>query len=148
MIHYRALKNAVSAPSYWQKGNNNDAFRHDNYLNRHHERHTDLKDVLASYNRDATASLNDIALLLGFPGKMGLDRSQTWGEYQAGNFKGIRDDCETDVLNTYLVYLRYQLMCGELKADELEREFTLLRDTLASQNDNGRTHLGAFSKAW
>lgn len=138
VIHYRALKNSVSAPSYWEEEN----------FNNSRQRHTDLKEVLASDNRIATASLNDIALLLGFPGKMGLEGSQVWGEYQAGNIKGIRDYCETDVLNTYLIYLRYQLMRGELKADELEQELSLLRDTLASENNSGRTHLGMFSNAW
>lgn len=148
VIHYRSLKNSISAPRYWEKGGNNSEFRHDNYLSRHHERHTDLKDVLASYNLAAAAPLNDIALLLGFPGKMGMDGSQVWDEYQAGNIKGIRDYCETDVLNTYLIYLRYQLMRGEINPDELEQEFILLRDTLESNNKAGLTHLGAFSKAW
>jgi len=149
VIHYRSLKNSISAPTYWDQGNINDEFRHDNYLNRHHQRHTDLKDVLASYNHNATASLNDIALLLGFPGKTGMDGSFTakgsvWQEYQAGNLKSIRDYCETDVLNTYLIYLRYQLMRGELKTEALEQEFLLLRDYLKQ----GDTHLTQFLKTW
>jgi len=148
VIHYRSLKNSISAPSYWDKGNKNTEFQHDNYLNRQHERHTDLKDVLASYNNEATAPLNDIAMLLGFPGKMGMDGSKVWDEYQAGNLNSIRDYCETDVLNTYLIYLRYQLMRGELNHDELEQEFTLLRDALESGSEAGQTHLGVFSKAW
>lgn len=153
VIHYRTLKNAISAPSYWETGNNNSEFLHDNYLSRHHERHTDLKDVLASYNEEATAPLDDIAKLLGFPGKMGVNGSfsangSIWDEYQVGNFKGIRDYCETGVLNTYLVYLRYQLMRGELTQEQLEQEFTLLRESLELQSQTGKTHLGAFLKAW
>ena len=148
VIHYRSLKNSISAPGYWEKGNNNSNFRHDNYLSRHHERHTDLKDVLASYNRSATVPLNDMALLLGFPGKMGMDGSQVWDEHQAGNLKGIREYCETDVLNTYLIYLRYQLMRGELGHEELEQEFTLLRDALESRSNEDYKHLGMFLKAW
>lgn len=148
VIHYRMLKNSISAPKYWEKGNTIADFRHDNYLSRHHERHTDLKDVLASYNRNATAPLDDIATLLGFPGKMGMDGSQVWDEYQAGNLKAIRNYCETDVLNTYLIYLRYQLMRGELNHKQLEQEFTLLRDALESSSEAGQTHLGAFLKAW
>ncbi len=155
VIHYRALKNSISAPSYWEKGDNNSEFRHDNYLSRHHDRHTDLKDVLASYNDTATAPLNDIALLLGFPGKMGMDGSQVWDEYQVGNIKGIRNYCETDVLNTYLIYLRYQLMRGELNHEQLEQEFSLLRETLVSKNESlkqepkkEQTYLREFLKAW
>jgi len=145
VVHYRTLKNKVSAPGYWEKGDNNSAFRHDNYLSRYHQRHTDLKDVLASYNHKAVASLQDISMLLGFPGKMGMDGSQVWGEYQNGNLSGIRNYCETDVLNTYLIYLRYQLMRGELDNEELETEFTLLRDVL---DQSGKSHLEEFSKFW
>ncbi len=145
VIHYRTLKNKISAPGYWEKGENNSAFRYDNYLSRYHDRHTDLMDVLASYNHSATAPLDDIATLLGFPGKIGMDDSQVWDEYRAGNLAGIRDYCETDVLNTYLVYLRYQLMRGELNHEELEKEFTLLRDVL---DNSGENHLVQFSKSW
>ena len=145
VIHYRTLKNKVIAPGYWEKGENNNAFKYDNYLSRYHQRHTDLMDVLASYNHNATAPLDDIATLLGFPGKMGMDGSKVWEEHSKGNISGIRDYCEIDVLNTYLVYLRYQLMRGELTAEELEKEFTLLRDVLDNSDKN---NLVQFSNAW
>lgn len=145
VLHYRMLKNNVSAPAYWERGENNASFRYDNYLSRYHQRHTDLMDVLANYNRGAFAPLDDISTLLGFPGKTGMDGSQVWDEYLAGNLSGIRQYCETDVLNTYLVYLRYQFMRGEINGDELEKEFNLLRDTL---DNSGHEHLQQFSKAW
>ena len=145
VIHYRTLKNKISAPGYWEKGENNSAFRYDNYLSRYHDRHTDLMDVLASYNQSASAPLDEIATLLGFPGKLGMDGSKVWDEYRAGNLTGIRNYCETDVLNTYLVYLRYQLMRGELNQDDLEKEFTLLRNVL---DNSGKDHLVQFSTAW
>ncbi len=164
VIHYRALKNSISAPAYWENGENDSSFRHDNYINRHHERHTDLKDVLASYNHQASAPLNDIAKLLGFPGKMGVDGSlsadgslpangsQVWDHYQAGNINGIRNYCEIDVLNTYLVYLRYQLMRGEINHEALEKEFNLLREVLDNNDQEdeqqGKAHLLEFSKHW
>lgn len=145
VIHYRMLKNKISAPGYWEKGDTNSAFRKDNYLSRYHERHTDLKDVLSSYNQKAAASLQDISLLLGFPGKMGMDGSQVWDEYQNSNLTKIRNYCDTDVLNTYLIYLRYQLMRGELDNEELDTEFTLLRDEL---KNSGKQHLEEYAKAW
>lgn len=145
VIHYRTLKNNISAPGYWEKGSKNPAFKNDNYLSRYHERHTDLKDVLASYNHSAGAPLDHISTLLGFPGKNGMDGSKVWDAYQAGNLKGIRDYCETDVLNTYLVYLKYQLMRGALNAEKLEIEFTLLRDTLVKLDQE---HLQQFLKSW
>ena len=145
VIHYRMLKNNISAPSYWEKGDTNSTFRYDNYLSRYHERHTDLMDVLASYNRGANAPLDHIATMLGYPGKMGMDGSQVWEQFQSGNINGIRDYCETDVLNTYLVYLRYQFMRGEINIEELAHEHTLLRELL---DNSGKQHLQQFSKSW
>ncbi len=145
VIHYRTLKNSVSAPGYWEKGEHNNAFRYDNYLSRYHDRHTDLMDVLASYNRRASAPLDHIATLLGFPGKNGMDGSHVWRHFQAGDIQGIRNYCESDVLNTYLVYLRYQLMRGELDREELVMEYDLLRKVL---DESGQEHLRAFSKNW
>ena len=145
VIHYRTLKNCISAPGYWEKGENNSEFKSDNYLSRYHDRHTDLKDVLASYNRNATAPLDEISMLLGFPGKMGMDGSVVWDEYRKGKLSGIRNSCEMDVLNIYLVYLRYQLMRGELNTEELEKEFTFLRNVL---DNSGKDHLVQFSNAW
>ncbi len=147
VIHYRALRHGISAPAYWENGKNNKEYRHDNYLSRHHERHTDLKDVLASYNPEASAPLNDMAKLLGFPGKIGLEGSQVWDEYQSGNINGIRNSCETDTLNTYLIYLRYQLIRGEISSEVLEKEFNLLREVL-DNNDQEKAHLLDFSKHW
>lgn len=145
VIHYRMLKNNISAPAYWEKGENDSSFRYDNYLSRYHERHTDLMDVLASYNRSANAPLDHIATMLGYPGKIGMDGSQVWDQYQSGNLKAIRNYCETDVLNTYLVYLRYQFMRGEINNEELEQEYTLLRKLL---DNSGKEHLQQFSKSW
>ena len=145
VIHYRMLKNKISAPGYWEKGENNSSFRYDNYLSRYHERHTDLMDVLASYNRGANAPLDHIATMLGYPGKMGMDGSQVWEQYQSGNVESIHNYCETDVLNTYLVYLRYQFMRGELNNDELVKEYSLLREVL---DKSDAAHLQQFSKSW
>jgi len=145
VIHYRTLKNSISAPGYWEKGDHNSDFKHDNYLSRYHDRHTDLKDVLASYQDAAKAPLDHIATLLGFPGKNGMDGSQVWDQYQAGNLHGIRNYCETDVLNTYLIYLRYQLMRGELKLEGIQQEYDLLRKML---DNSALEHLQTFSKNW
>ncbi|NIP74407.1 MAG: 3'-5' exonuclease [Gammaproteobacteria bacterium] len=145
VLHYRALLHGVRAARYWETGDEDRDFRWNNYLNRFHTRHTDLMDVLAGYQARANASLDEIATLLGFPGKMGMSGANVWEAYLAGDLARIRDYCETDVLNTYLVYLRFQLMRGRLDPDGYARECKLLRDTLASE---GRPHLDEFLAAW
>jgi 3'-5' exonuclease len=145
VLHYRALKHGVAAPRYWENGRDDSSFRYNNYLSRYHERHTDLMDVLAAYQPRACAPLDEIALLLGFPGKMGHSGADVWDQFQAGNIEAIRDYCETDVLNTYLVYLRFELMRGCLDEAGFARETELLRACLRSAN---KPHLRAFLEMW
>ena len=105
----------------------------------------DLMDVLAGYNNRAFAPLDQIASLLGFPGKMGMSGGKVFDQFQAGNLKGIRDYCETDVLNTWLVYLRFQMMRGQLDRTGYEQELALLRDYLKQEN---QPHFNEFLDAW
>ena len=70
---------------------------------------------------------------------------QVWAQYRAGNIEGIRSYCETDVLNTYLVYLRFELFRGRLSAEEHAAEIARIRDFLSTQ---GKPHLSEFLAAW
>ena len=145
VLHYRSLLHGIAAPRYWENGATDNSFRWNNYLSRFHERHTDLMDVIAGYQPRASAPLDEVATMLGFPGKMGMHGSKVWQAYQDGDIKGIRDYCETDVLNTYLVYLRYEMIRGNLTAVEFEAEADLLHQHLM---DSGADHLVAFANAW
>jgi hypothetical protein len=49
------------------------------------------------------------------------------------------------VLNTWLIYLRFEFMRGNLDAAGLQREFALVRETLAGM---GMPHLDEFLEAW
>ena len=90
VLHYRALRHQVAAPRYWETGDEDTAFRYNNYLGRFHWRHLDVMDVLSGYQARARASLSDAAVLLGFPGKLGFDGSQVWDAYQRGELTRIR----------------------------------------------------------
>jgi len=145
VLHYRSLKHGVAAPRYWDTGDDNRDFKWNNYLSRYHARHTDLMDVLSGYQPRATAPLDEIAQLLGFPGKLGRHGSEVWGQFQAGNIGEIRDYCETDALNTYLIYLRFELIRGNLDESGWKRETELVRKTL---RDADKPHFRAFLDAW
>ncbi|HEY0721471.1 MAG TPA: 3'-5' exonuclease [Gammaproteobacteria bacterium] len=145
VLHYRALVHGIAAPRYWENGEEDQSFRWNNYLSRYHQRHTDLMDVLSGYQTRAVAPLDEIATLLGFPGKMGMSGALVWDNYLDGNIAGIRNYCETDVLNTYLVYQRYELMRGRLSTQEYQGELQRVRDYLRSEN---RPHFNEFLSHW
>jgi 3'-5' exonuclease len=145
VLHYRALFHGVPASTYWDLGEENKEFKWNNYISRWHLRHTDLMDVLAGYQNRAWAPLNEIAVLCGLPGKLGMDGSQVWPAYKRGELEAIRNYCETDVANTYLLYLRFQLMRGVIDPAAYEREVALFRAFLAEQT---APHWKEFATAW
>lgn len=130
VLNYRALIHGINAARFWEMGEEDRDFKWNNYLSRYHTRHLDLMDHLAMYTGRANAPLDDLAKLCGFPGKMGVDGSQVWSLYQEGRLQEIRDYCETDVVNTYLVYCRYQLLRGRFTRDAYDAEIALVRTSL------------------
>jgi 3'-5' exonuclease len=145
VLTLRALAAGVQAPRYWETGDSDTAFRYNNYLSRFHWRHTDLMDVLSGFQGRGRVSLQNAAYLLGLPGKLGFSGDQVWDAWLAGNLVGIRQYCETDVLNTYLIYMRFEMMRGRITreryAEELERVKALLRA-------GKEPHFAEFLRAW
>jgi predicted PolB exonuclease-like 3'-5' exonuclease len=145
VLHYRALKAGVSAPRYWETGNEDATFRYNNYLSRFHWRHTDLMDVLSGYQSRGRASLAAVAGLLGLPGKLGFSGAQVWDAWLDGQIIAIRRYCETDVLNTYLIYLRFELMRGQLGRERYMEEVERVRMLLRTAAE---PHFLEFLRVW
>jgi predicted PolB exonuclease-like 3'-5' exonuclease len=145
VLHYRGMVHGVSAPRYWDQGEDDREFKWNNYISRYHSRHTDVMDLAAMYQARAYAPLDEMAQLIGLPGKLGMDGSQVWQAYQDGKLDEIRNYCETDVVNTWLVYARFQLLRGVFDADRCAAEFDLVRATLSRAKE---PHWQQFLAAW
>jgi predicted PolB exonuclease-like 3'-5' exonuclease len=131
VLNYRALVHGIVAQRYWDWGDDDRDFRFNNYLARFHTRHIDLMDVLSLYQPRAAAPLDQLAQLCGYPGKLGMDGSQVWSAYRRGELAAIRAYCETDVANTYLLFLRFQAMRAVLDAQAHAAEVDFLRNRIA-----------------
>jgi predicted PolB exonuclease-like 3'-5' exonuclease len=116
-------------------------FKWNNYISRYHMRHIDLMDLLAKFSGRANAPLDALAKLCGFPGKMGMDGSQVWQGFLDGKIKEIRNYCETDVVNTYLLYARFQKMRGGFSDLEYEEEIKFIQAELSKES---KTPAGGF----
>ena len=145
VMHYRCMLHGVRAARYWESGEEDSSFRYNNYLSRFHWRHLDLMDVISGFQVRGRATLADVASLLGLPGKLGFDGSQVFDAWKAGNITGIRRYCETDVLNTYLIFLAFERMRGRLDPAEWQSECQRVRALLA---ESGEPHHLEFLKAW
>ena len=145
VLQYRSLRAGVAAPRYWEHGDEDTGFRYNNYLSRFHWRHMDLMDILSGFQGRGRASLADMAVLLGLPGKLGFSGDKVWDAWLGGDLIGIRRYCETDVLNTYLVFLRFELIRGRLSAPAYAAEVERVRTLLG---DSTEPHHQEFLRAW
>lgn len=145
VLHYRSLIHGVPAYRYWDMGEEDRDFKYNNYISRYHNRHIDLMDLLAKYNGRANAPLDQLAKLCGFPGKLGMDGGQVWPAWQAGKADEVRAYCETDVVNTWLVYCRFRFIRGEIDQIAYDREVELVRNTLEEIN---APHWQEYLQAW
>jgi predicted PolB exonuclease-like 3'-5' exonuclease len=145
VLHYRMLRHGIASPAYWETGERDRDFKWNNYLNRFHARHVDLMDVLSAYQGRGRASLQNVSLLLGLPGKLGMSGEQVFEYWKAGRLAEIRAYCETDVLNTYLVWLRFELARGQLSAAGHAQELARVRAWLGAHED---PHWRQYAAAW
>jgi predicted PolB exonuclease-like 3'-5' exonuclease len=145
VINYRALAHQINGGVYMDQGDNNHDFKYNNFISRYHSRHTDVMDFLALYGGRANASLNDIAKLCGFPGKLDMDGGDVYQNFQDGKIEAIRNYCETDVLNTYLVYLRLIYLKNQITDEEYDAEILKVKSKLSSSS---LLHWNEFLTAW
>jgi len=140
----RGLIHGVTAATFWDTGADDKDFRFSNYLSRFHDRHLDLMDVLAMYGFRGSP-LDDVAQLSGFPGKVGMGGSEVWPAFQRGELRQLRDYCEADVANTYLLYLRFQMMRCVFTPQRYAEECALLRTQLEKRPE---PHWQKFLSLW
>jgi predicted PolB exonuclease-like 3'-5' exonuclease len=111
------------------------------YFNRYTEDAIDLCDVLSSFSSQAKATLHELCRVMGLPGKPdGMTGAEVEKYYRNGHIREIAEYCESDVLNTYRVWLRYQLFRGQLSGAEFQASEANLADFVKARG-NTKTHL-------
>ena len=144
VLRHRAMVHGIPATTYHSTDN-----KWENYTSRYaQDWHCDLQEALTDFGAASRGlKLNEVCSVLGFPGKFGVDGSQVAPMHDAGRVGEIRDYCETDVLNTYLVYLRYQLTRGRLAKEGYNRAISDVVALIEAEGGD-RPHLSAFMDAW
>jgi 3'-5' exonuclease len=78
---------------------------------------------------------------MGLPGKPdGIDGGEVEKYFHEGRIKEIADCCESDVVNTYRVWLRYELFCGRLSSVGYDASEINLEQFIKARN-NAKPHL-------
>jgi len=143
VLKYRAMVHGIQAPWLYEGGD-----KWNSYQSRYSaDWHCDLLEVLSDFGASARGKLNEVCSVLGFPGKFGVDGSDVAAMFDAGRIAEIRDYCETDVLNTYLVYLRLMQHRGTISTESYNQA---VADIVALIEAEGaaRPHLAEFLEAW
>jgi predicted PolB exonuclease-like 3'-5' exonuclease len=111
VLRYRAMVHGVAAPGLAAR----------QYFHRYTEDAIDLCDVLSSFSSQAKATLHELCRVMGLPGKPdGMSGAEVEKYYRDGHIREIAEYCESDVLNTYRVWLRYELFRGRLSDTEFQ----------------------------
>lgn len=143
VLRYRAMVHGIAAPYLYGAGD-----KWNSYTSRYAaDWHCDLLEVLSDYGASARVRLNEVCAVLGLPGKFGTSGGDVAGLYDQGRLSEVRDYCETDVLNTYLVYLRHQFHTGGIDRDAHNRAVADVVTMIESEREQ-RPHLGDFLAAW
>jgi len=108
VLRYRAMIHEIAAPGLAARP----------YFSRYAPDSIDLCDVLASYSPKAKAALDELCRIMGLPGKPdGIHGGEVERYFRDGRIVDIAAYCESDVINTYRLWLRYELFRGDLDAD-------------------------------
>ncbi len=143
VLKYRAMKHGITAAALFKSGD-----KWNSYTQRYSlDWHCDLLEALSDFGASARCKLNEVCSIMGFPGKFGVDGSKVSQMYDDGQLEEIRDYCETDVLNTYLVYLRYQHHTGTLSTENYNTAIKSVIDFI-KEHQGQRAHFAEFYQAW
>ena len=126
VLRYRALVHGVAAPGLSARP----------YFNRYTEDAVDLCDVLSSFNSQCKATLHELCRVMGLPGKPdGISGADVERYYRDGRIREIAEYCESDVVNTYRVWLRHELFRGRLSVQEFEASEASLMDFIKAREN-------------
>lgn len=132
MLLLRAMKYNLSAEAYFEE--NNPQFnknKWENYRQRYSEKfHIDLLDSLGNFGVTRGLKLDVIANLIGFPGKFETCGNQVLDLYYQKQEQKIEEYCQSDVLNTYGIYLNYELLKGNINQEDYYNLLQILYEKL------------------
>jgi hypothetical protein len=125
VLRYRAMVHKVTAMGLASRP----------YFHRYTDDAIDLCDVLASFTHGGKATLHELCRVMGLPGKPdAINGADVDRYYREGRIREIADYCESDVVNTYRVWLRHELFQGNLSGTAFEASEMNLTQFIASRS--------------
>jgi 3'-5' exonuclease len=148
VLEMRALKYGLSLPRYFATGQSRSSYRGSRYSDAYH---IDLCDYLSNFGAVyRRGSLDVLAKIIGLPGKYTIAGEDVEYLFRQGRQKEINQYCITDVLQTYLLFLRVELLRGKLDAAGYQSAFNAAKEDLAQRSSAAEpdNFLADFLKRW
>jgi 3'-5' exonuclease len=125
VVRYRALVHKVPAAGLSARP----------YFHRYTDDATDLCDVLSSFAPGAKATLHELCRVMGLPGKPdAINGADVDRYFREGRIREIAEYCESDVVNTYRVWLRHELFQGNLSDTAFDASEPKLEEFIKSRS--------------
>ena len=118
VLELRSLKHGVPSPAWFGRER------------RAATGHLDLKELLTTQGAAPSAPLDLYAKLVGLPGKEDVEGADVQELYGKGALDRIAAYCMTDVVQTYLLLLRFRLVEGSLTPDGYAESAEIARESL------------------
>ena len=141
VIKARSFKESVPMKAWHQEGT-----KWENYTHRYSDiYHCDVMDAMSDFGASTFTSLKDFSKAIGLPSKLIADGSLVEGMYENGEMQKIREYCELDCVNTYVVYLQYQLTVGKMNQNDYEYSLNSIKDFLKNSD---KEHFNQYYCEW
>lgn len=140
LLVLRALKYNIKAASYLDTQTD----KWNNYKTRFSElKHCDLFESFGAFKG---LRLDTLCLMTDLPGKYDVSGDLVMNLYYENQLEKIHEYCESDTLNTYMLFLKYELIKGNLNEDDYVDFLALMKQYLSEKKAH-RGYLEVFVKA-
>lgn len=139
VLKFRAMKYNISVRELYTSGD-----RWNNYFNRYSlDWNIDLLDLLSDNGSSARVKMSEVCIAFKLPGKVGISGKDVAQYYHENRVKEIANYCETDVLNSYLIYLKIAFHQGKIDKMCYNKNIDQLVEIMES-----REYLSDFYSEW
>ena len=147
MIMVRAMKYNLDANAYFETNDQiTNKNKWENYRSRYDGRfHLDLLDHISDFRAVSGLKLDYLCTTLGLPGKYDVSGDQVLDLYYDAKQEKIDEYCESDTLNTYWLFLKYELLRGNLQISDYANYLTNMQKFLNEKCEN-MSYTAVFSK--
>ncbi len=129
MMMIRAMKYNLSVPKYF-----NAVDKWCNYKTRYDGAWAmDLLDFISDFKAVSGLKLDTLCASLGLPGKYDIHGDQVLELYYNDEIDKINEYCQSDALNTYWLFLKYELLRGNLNISKYYEYISVMSEYLQNE---------------